>query len=149
MKEVLGGHLAARIYLEPFIAAEVIGDPSLSALIFASDPVPEQLSRVGIALPLEHLVVHKSAAVGVSGGRIGFHAFDAHIEPGHSGDLGEIEARAPGGAPWSVDGGDVVVHFSIRVESEVFAHERQPVGKVKCAETRTGVVATEFYGCGG
>jgi len=61
--EVLGCLLIAQAHLEPFIAAQVPGNPRLAALVLASDPVAEELAIVGIALPLNPLEVHELAVV--------------------------------------------------------------------------------------
>src|SRR6185437_6489396 len=42
--EVLGHLLIAHAHLEPFIAAQVIGNPALAALALAADPVAEELA---------------------------------------------------------------------------------------------------------
>src|ERR1035441_3643001 len=54
--------------------------------------------------------------------------------------MGEIEAGTVGGAPGSVDGRNIVMHFRVRVEREPFADEGQPVGEVEGAKARAGVV---------
>ena len=59
--KVLGRLLVARPDLEPFIAAQVIGDPCLATLVFASDPVAEELALVGIALFLDRFPIHEEA----------------------------------------------------------------------------------------
>ena len=48
--EILGRLLIAHAHLKPFVAAQVIGDPALAALVLASNPVAEELALVGIAL---------------------------------------------------------------------------------------------------
>ena len=48
--EVLGGFLISRVHLEPFVTAEVVGDPGLAAFVLAADPVAEELAVVGVAL---------------------------------------------------------------------------------------------------
>ena len=53
--EVLARLLIAHRELHPFVAAQVIGDPGLAALVFAANPVAEELALVGVALPLEFL----------------------------------------------------------------------------------------------
>src|ERR1035437_6273990 len=56
--KVLGGLLIAHAHLEPFVAAQMIGNPCLAALVLASDPVAEELALVGIALSLNSFPVH-------------------------------------------------------------------------------------------
>ena len=51
--EVLGGFLIAHAYLEPLVAAQVIGNPALAAFVFATDPVAEELALVGVSLLLD------------------------------------------------------------------------------------------------
>src|ERR1039457_1173570 len=53
--------------------------------------------------------------------------------------MGEIEAGTVGGAPGSVDGRNIVMHFRVRVEREPFADEGQPAGEVEGANARAGV----------
>ena len=62
--------------------------------------------------------------------------------------MGEIEAGPEGGAPRSVDGGDVVVHLRVGVEREPIADKGQPVGEVEGAKARAGIVAA-FLDLGG
>ena len=55
--------MIAQAHLEPFFAAQVIGNPCLAALVLASDPVAEKLPLVGIALPLDGFPVHEMAVL--------------------------------------------------------------------------------------
>ncbi len=60
--KVFGSFLTARTHLHPLIAAQVIGDPGLPALILAPNPVPEELTLVGVALRLNSFPVLITAA---------------------------------------------------------------------------------------
>src|SRR5581483_2302625 len=64
--KALGSLLIAQADLDPFVAAKVVGDPSLAAFVLASDPVAEQHTFVGIPLLLDLLVVKKLSS-GVAG----------------------------------------------------------------------------------
>src|SRR5580698_2438995 len=78
--KILGRFLGTHARLDPLIAAEVIRGPGLSALVFAADPVAEQLALVRITLPLHAFPVFEMSALAVSGGWIGIGCFGAQIE---------------------------------------------------------------------
>src|ERR1017187_2444074 len=61
--EKRGGFLVAHTRLEPFVAAQVIGNPGLTALVFAADPVAEELALVGVALFLNGFIVHEATVL--------------------------------------------------------------------------------------
>ena len=55
--EILGSLLIAEAKLYPFIAAEVICYPTLTSLVFTTDPVAKDLALIGVALRLHYLPV--------------------------------------------------------------------------------------------
>ncbi len=85
--EVLGRLLVQIGELDPFVAGEVIGEPGLAALGFASDPVAQDVALVGVSLPLDCVldVLMASALAGESGA-VGGYAFDAQVQPLRSGE---------------------------------------------------------------
>jgi hypothetical protein len=93
--KVLRRLLMTRAHLNPLVAAQVVSDPPLSALVFAADPIAEDLSVVGIALPLNTFKVHELAADTARDWGIGRDAFGAYIQLGKAGHMGEIEAGPP------------------------------------------------------
>ena len=48
--EILGGFLIAVPYLEPFVSAQVIGEPGLAAFALTANPVAEYLAVVCVPL---------------------------------------------------------------------------------------------------
>ena len=76
--KVLGGFLIAYPKLKPFIAAQVISNPALAALVFTANPVAEEDALVGVALFLDDLPILVLAVAGASGADgIGADGFDA------------------------------------------------------------------------
>src|SRR5665213_2922682 len=147
--EVLGGFLVEVGELHPFVAGEMVGEPRLSALGFAADPVAHDEALVGVALHLDAFVVIELAVEAAEGGGVGASGFDAEVEFGQVGKLGEVEAGAVGGAARSAGGRYVVVDDGVGVEGDVVAHKREAPGEVEGAEAGAGVVAADLFGEGG
>jgi len=66
--------------LDPFVASEVIGDPALPSLTFASNPVSEHLALVRISLTLDHLPVHKLATMAGCDRWVGIDTFNTYVQ---------------------------------------------------------------------
>src|SRR6266567_5555499 len=142
--KVLRRLLVARVHLDPLVAAQVIRHPRLAALVFAANPVSEELSVVGVTLLLGALKVHETPAVAGGNRRIRPSHFHTRVKLGRAGNVREVQARPPRSAPRSIDRRYVVVHLAIRVEREPVAHERQTIRKVECAKSRAGIVPAEL-----
>ena len=78
--EVFSGFLIADSELDPLIAAQVVGNPSLAALVLPANPVAKHLAVVGIPLSLEALIVHETTAIACRHGRIGGNGFNTNIQ---------------------------------------------------------------------
>src|ERR1700679_655593 len=113
----------------------MIRKPCLATLVLAADPVAEELALVGIPLALGCLEVHELPLEAPRDGRIGGGAFDAHVELGHAGDMGEIDSRPPCGATGCIRGRNIVVHLGIAIEEKPSLQPGKTVGEVKSAET--------------
>src|ERR1700733_13081385 len=99
----------AILKLQPLVAAEVIGKPTLPALGLAADPVPEEDALVGIRLMLHCLPVHEAAAEAAPGRWIGRDGPHAQRQLRRSREMRQIDAGTDCGAAWSADRGYVVV----------------------------------------
>ena len=69
--EVLGRLLVHVLELHPLVAGEMIGEPGVAALGFATDPVAHDEALVGVALALDDLVVVELAVEAAQGRGVG------------------------------------------------------------------------------
>src|ERR1700733_805174 len=107
--EILRRLRIAILKLQPLVAAEVIGQPTLAALGLAADPVPEDKAFVGIRLMLHCLPVHEAAADAASSRWIGRDGLHAQRQLRRSREMRQIDAGPDCGAAGSADRGYVVV----------------------------------------
>lgn len=82
--EVFCNLLVTYSKLNPFVAAEVKGDPALPSLSFASNPVSEHLALVRISLTLDHLPIHKFATLAGCDRWICIDTFNTYVQLGDS-----------------------------------------------------------------
>lgn len=142
--EVFRSLLIAQSKLKPFIPAQVIGNPCLAALVLASYPVAEQLAFVRVALPPDRLVVHDVTTLTGRDGGVGGGGFDTHVQLWTARHMRKAQARSDGGAAGSVDGGNVIMNFRVRVKGEPIADKWEPVGEIKTAKAGASVLKAKF-----
>jgi len=75
--------------LHPLIAAEMIGNTSLPALVFAAYPIADHGTVIGVALPLDDLPVHKSPTLAIADRWICRDCFSPHVKLGNPGYVRE------------------------------------------------------------
>ena len=80
LDEVLRGLLVEIVELDPLVAGQVIGEPRLTALGLAANPVAHDEALVGIALALDGFDVVELSFEAAQRGGVGAGRLDAEIE---------------------------------------------------------------------
>src|SRR5579884_4272421 len=107
--------------LNLFLRREVVSKPRLSSLGLTANPVAHDHPFIGVALPLYGFVIQELSLGRRIADWVSGNCFYAQVEVVQSRKVGQIQARADTGTPWSTDRAYVIMHEGVGIERQPFA----------------------------
>src|ERR1700754_3859416 len=122
----------------------MVGEPNLTTLPLTSDPIPHNISLIGVSLSLDDLPIIELSSQTSCHSWISRYSLSPEVKLSQPRDLRDINSGSISCAARGADRSHVVMGDRIQIQRRILPHKWQTIREVEVAVSRPWIVSSEF-----